>query len=169
MAKDGELRERLAALEQRVAALEEPPRTSATEAVDADTFWALTELKARLPQRGGVMFTGSVELESGPADWQYGATTDQLLDQDWSEHATGLAALGHPVRLSILRAVVNGVRTVAELTEQLDVGTSGQVYHHVRELTGARWLTARSRGQYVVPTDRVVPLLVILTATGGPS
>ena len=169
MAKtDDEVRARLAALEDRVAALETRPAAETAES-DGDVFWALTELKARLPEPGGVLYTGSVHLDSGPVEWQYGATTDQVLDHDWAEHATGLAALGHPVRLAILRAVLGGVRTVAELTEHLEVGTSGQVYHHLRELTGSRWLTARSRGRYEVPTERVVPLLVILTATGGPS
>lgn len=165
MDEDG-LAERLAALEARVASLEETPHTD--DKADANTtFWALNGLKDRLPSPGGVLYTGSVELSAGPIEWQYGTTTDELLEQDWTEQASPLAALGHPVRLAILRAIVNGVETVAELTEQLDVGTTGQVYHHIRELTGARWLTTKARGHYQIPPDRVVPLLIILTASKG--
>lgn len=160
------LAERIAALEQRVAALEATPR--ANDSADSNTaLWALNELRERLPAPGGVVYAGNVQLSAGPVEWQYGATMDQLLDQDWTEQAAPLAALGHPVRLAILHAVINGVETVAELTDHLDVGTTGQVYHHIRELTGARWLTTKARGHYQIPPDRVVPILIILTASRG--
>lgn len=42
--------------------------------------------------------------------------------------------------------------------------TSGQLYHHLRQLVSAGWLRATSRGSYAVPPDRVIPLLTILTA-----
>jgi hypothetical protein len=44
------------------------------------------------------------------------------------------------------------------------LGTSGQLYHHLRQLIGAGWLVQTARGHYTVPGDRVIPLLVLLTA-----
>ena len=76
-----------------------------------------------------------------------------------------LAALGHPVRLRLLLAVLRGATGPAELAEVPGIGTSGQIYHHIRTLTAAGWLRASGRGQVQVPAERVVPLLVALATT----
>jgi predicted transcriptional regulator len=52
----------------------------------------------------------------------------------------------------------------AELTGLPGVGTTGQIYHHLRQLTSAGWLRTTSRGQYAVTPERVVPLLAVLAA-----
>lgn len=158
-----DLEQRVAELERRLDALEssEP----AARAGDGD-FWALEGLKAQLAdvEGGGVLFTGSVRLPTEERyEWQYGMTTDQLLDADWSEMAEVFAALGHPMRLRLLREIVGGRRTATELAGLDDVGTSGQIYHHLRQLTAAGWLRQAGRGRYEIPGSRVVPLLVALT------
>jgi len=165
---------RVAELEERVRRLErDPARAPSGEpagvqgpAALRDRFWALEGLKARLPEGdGAVLFTGLVPLPADRwAEWQWGTATGELLQADWSELGPALAALGHPVRLLLLRQVLSGTDTVAELQAQGELGTSGQLYHHLRQLVGAGWLRVAARGRYAVPTDRVVPLLVILTA-----
>ena len=40
--------------------------------------------------------------------------TAELLQADWSHLSAALAALGHPVRLLLLRRVLSGAATVAE-------------------------------------------------------
>ncbi|MDT0550413.1 hypothetical protein RND15_48450, partial [Streptomyces sp. DSM 41529] len=75
---------------------------------------------------GGVLFTGAVRLPTGEQyEWQYGALTGALLDgeggDDASASADSLAALGHPVRLRLLREILGGRRTAAELAA-LDAG-----------------------------------------------
>ncbi|MFC9702714.1 ArsR/SmtB family transcription factor [Streptomyces sp. NPDC056943] len=164
-----ELEERVAELERRMAALEGAERP-VPEAVDA-TFWALEGLKADLAgagergEDGGVLFTGSVRLPTDERyEWQFGALTERLLDEEWAETADSFAALGHPVRLRLLREILGGRRTAAELAELAEIGTTGQIYHHLRQLTGAGWLHTTGRGRYEVPAARVVPLLVMLTA-----
>ncbi|GGT54503.1 ArsR/SmtB family transcription factor [Streptomyces purpureus] len=162
-----ELEERLAELERRIAALEQA-RSAAPEVGEGD-FWALEGLKAQLAEvgaaDGGVLFTGAVRLPTGERyDWQYGALTEGLLAGDWSEVTDSLAALGHPVRLRLLREILGGLRTAAELAELAEIGTTGQIYHHLRQLTAAGWLHTTGRGRYEVPGTRVVPLLVVLTA-----
>ncbi|MZD07263.1 helix-turn-helix domain-containing protein [Streptomyces sp. SID5785] len=97
-------------------------------------------------------------------EWQYGAVTDELLASDWTEVADTFAALGHGLRLRLLREVLSGHTSATELAALDEVGTSGQIYHHLRQLTAAGWLRSAGRGRYEVPAARVVPLLVALTA-----
>ncbi|WP_328861084.1 ArsR/SmtB family transcription factor [Streptomyces sp. NBC_00306] len=162
-----ELEERVAALERRLAALEQADR--AAPRLGEGDFWALEGLKEQLAeagaQSGGVLFTGAVRLPTQEQyEWQYGLLCEQLLDGDWSDAADSFAALGHAVRLRLLREILGGRRTAAELTELEGLGTTGQIYHHLRQLTAAGWLHTASRGRYEVPGARVVPLLVALAA-----
>jgi hypothetical protein len=178
---DGEHDDRVARLEERVARLEAaageaaggPPALAArapaeAPGTDADAFWALRGLQARVGEPGAVVFAGSVDLPGGArVEWQEGRLASQLLDDDWSQSAAGLTALAHPVRLLLLREILLGAETVAALGELPSLGTSGQLYHHLRQLVSAGWLRSSARGQYHVPAERVVPLLAILAATRG--
>lgn len=166
------MQERLAALEERVAALESPGSRVPDVADDDpdDRFWALQGLAARVGRPaspGAVMMVGDVRTPAGDeARWQYGSTTDDVLATDWSHVAPVLAALGHPVRLALLRAVLDGARTARELADAVEVGSVGQVYHHLRQLQSAGWLRAAAGGEHVVPVERLVPLLTaVLAAT----
>ncbi|MBC9730367.1 helix-turn-helix transcriptional regulator [Streptomyces sp. TRM68367] len=161
-----ELEQRVADLERRLAAVEGAHR--AAPRLGEGDFWALNGLKEQLGELGatdgGVLFTGAVRLPAGEQyEWQYGTLTEGLLADDWTVVAESFAALGHPVRLRLLREIIGGRRTVAELAELDEVGTTGQIYHHLRQLTGAGWLHTTGRGRYEVPPGRVVPLLVALS------
>ncbi|HEV7948434.1 MAG TPA: winged helix-turn-helix domain-containing protein [Glaciihabitans sp.] len=174
MDDSAEIRRLLAELSDRLGKLEalatgptapgssprQPPPTTATD----DVFWALNALKARVPHPGGVVYAGAVATVAGPVEWQIGYTTDQLLESDWTTLAPSISALGHPVRLSLLHAIISGVTTVAELGAGEGMGTTGQLYHHLSQLVAAGWLLAGGRGHYSVPPERVVPLLIILSA-----
>lgn len=108
---------------------------------------------------------GTVQLPTGERyEWLQAGTDEDLLADDWAKNAGALAALAHPVRLLLLRLVLTGVRTVGELSQHETLGTSGQLYHHLRQLTAAGWLEATSRGHYAVPPVKVVPLLAIIEA-----
>ncbi|MDG4860046.1 helix-turn-helix domain-containing protein [Streptomyces sp. T-3] len=162
-----DLEERVAELERRMAALEGAGPTAPVPSEGG--LWALEGLKAQLAALkaadGGVLFTGAVRLPTQERyEWQYGSLTEGLLDRDWSEAADSFAALGHPVRLRLLREILGGRRTAAALAELEETGTTGQIYHHLRQLTGAGWLHTTGRGRYEVPAGRVVPLLVMLSA-----
>ncbi len=157
---DDSLLERVAALEDRVSRLESGPNPTRNE-----VFWALEGLRRRLTGDGQVLFTGAIDLPTGEHyEWQQGAAATELLDANWADHAAPYAALGHPVRLTLLRAVLRGTRSSAELQETAGLNTTGQLYHHLKQLTAAGWLQAEGRGHYLVPAGRVVPLLVLLSA-----
>ncbi|MGW7637531.1 ArsR family transcriptional regulator [Streptomyces decoyicus] len=168
-----DLEQRVAELERRLAALERSggPAAHSPEREPGDDLWALHGLQAQLTElgahNGGVLFTGAVRIPAGQRyEWQYGLDTDTVLDSDWADAAESFAALGQPVRLRLLREILRGRCTAAELTELDGTGTTGQIYHHLRQLTAAGWLHSAARGRYEVPAQRVVPLLVMLTAAG---
>ncbi|CAL9489640.1 ArsR/SmtB family transcription factor [Streptomyces sp. enrichment culture] len=163
-----DLEARVADLERRLAALEGERRTK-PRLGDGD-FWALNGLREQLAEAGepdgGVLFTGAVRLPTGEQyAWQDGALTKVVLAEDWTSAAESFAALGHPVRLRLLHEILGGRRTAAELADSADLGTTGQIYHHLRQLVGAGWLHTPGRGRYEVPPGRVVPLLVALSAS----
>lgn len=86
------------------------------------------------------------------------------MQDDWSELAPRLAALGHPIRLKLLQCLLQGISAVAKLATQPGMGTSGQLYHHLRELEAAGWLHVPQRGSYAVRPERVIPLMAMLAA-----
>ncbi|MDM4722669.1 winged helix-turn-helix domain-containing protein [Micromonospora sp. WMMA1363] len=167
-----DVEQRLAALEVQVAALTEQvgvaaPAAGAPAPTPADgALWALDGLKQRLPAdgSGAVLYTGTVHLDGQHYDWQDGLLVDDVLTADWTELAATLTALANPVRLRLLREVLGGRHGTSELAEIEGLGTTGQLHHHLRQLTAAGWLRSTGRGRHTVPAGRVVPLLAILTA-----
>jgi len=160
----------LALLEARVAKIEARLGTEAEATVapgaEADTFWALKELKRREP-RSAVLYTGVARSAAGESvEWQMTHDSDALLEEDWTPQAATLAALGHPSRLQILQLIASGEAfTAADLTHADRLGTTGQIYHHLRLLVSAGWLRTTTKGRHQIPPERVVPLLVILGAS----
>ncbi|MEU8239162.1 helix-turn-helix domain-containing protein [Actinoplanes missouriensis] len=147
--------DRLAALEARVARLEGKS--------SPDTFWALDGLSARVEDPGAVLITGQVTLPDGrAARWQESAGAEELLDADWSPQVAVLAALAHPARIRLLQQVLRGASTANDLIRIEGMGTSGQVYHHLRQLVAAGWLRTVGGGRYEVPVARVIPLLTTI-------
>jgi DNA-binding transcriptional ArsR family regulator len=128
---------RLAELERRIAALESA---------------ALSTTQEHPRPVGGV---------DAQAERALGALRER---EDWAALAGELAALGNPVRLTLLREIVRGRATVSALSEVDGLGTSGQIYHHLRQLTAEGWLHSPGRGTFAVPPRRVVALLAILEA-----
>jgi DNA-binding transcriptional ArsR family regulator len=170
---------RLAALEARVAELEggdptashlragdtapDRPTDDAPTAGD-DRFWALSALKQQLPPPGGVVFAGSVQVGAGDVEFQWGRPTEHLEETDWAEHAETVSALGHPLRLAILRRLLDGEHTVAQLVDELELASTGVAYHHLSALQGGGWVTSPRRGTWAIPPSRVIPLLTIVLA-----
>lgn len=104
---------------------------------------------------------------TGSVVWQLEHPLPDVLDADLGVAADVLGALGHPLRLEILRRLLLGARTLADLQEIPGSGTSGQLHHHLRELRGTGLVVSRRRNDYAVPAERVVPVLVILAAALG--
>jgi len=84
--------------------------------------------------------------------------------RDWSDVAPALAALGSPIRLTLLREIVRGHATVNSLSRVEGLGTSGQIYHHVGQLSAEGWLHTPTRGTFAIPASRATALNAILAA-----
>jgi DNA-binding transcriptional ArsR family regulator len=186
------LEQRLLALEARMRALEalvaprgdeaspacatvapsHPPAVAGTEppappaSGEEGALWALGGLLRRLGAgQGGVVYAGRYSHPAGgEVQWQMGRPQQVLLDEDWSELAPRLAALGHPVRLRLAQLLLQGMGAVADLAAQPGMGTSGQLYHHLRELEATGWLHSPQRGVYALRPERIVALMAMLTA-----
>lgn len=158
------IEERLAALEQIVAGMQHSGHEAPSVTPGAEPYWILRGLQEKAP-RGVVAFAGHVGEPAGPVEWQWERPTDELLDQDWGPATGALEALAHPVRLHLLQRVLNGAHTTAGLATTEELGTTGQLHHHLRTLVSAGWLESPARGKYRVPGQRIIPLLVIISAT----
>ena len=171
------LERRLAAIEARLAALEEhaPKETAATpptaligtKQVDdtADTYWALTELSSRnntADNTGAVMFAGHVTTSEQEAMYQWTRPTDFFLTTSWDDPMTRLTALAHPVRGTILRTLLDAPATAAQLAENNVVTSTGTAYHHLNALMAAGWISKKPTGDFSIRVSRIVPLLTIL-------
>ncbi|MDF2716847.1 MAG: ArsR family transcriptional regulator [Paenibacillus sp.] len=90
---------------------------------------------------------------------------EDLLELNRGKAAKVLSALGHKQRLDLLFEVWNEPLTGAELVERLNMGTTGQLYHHLKALSGADLLTQEERGgRYTIPDHRRFPILLLLSA-----
>lgn len=139
-----ELADRVAALEERVAALE------------GDR--AEPDLRA-----GSVHYGGEVALH-GEVSWTITMAADSVLGLDDEPRTAVLAALGHPARVRIVRTLLRGPSTTAELQEAAGLASTGQLYHHLRSLTHCGLVEQDGRGSYRVGARTVVPALILLTA-----
>lgn len=175
-----DLSEAVADLQQRVGALEDGRTTAAPGPVgdlpDSDRWWLLERLArntgpgfSRAGASGSVAYGGRVGAPgTGELVWQLEHAVPDVLDGDLGAASAVLGALGHPVRLEILRRLVLGARTLGELQELAGTGSSGQIHHHLRELRAAGLIVQPRRNHYAIPADRVVPVLVIVAAALGP-
>lgn len=144
-----------------------PTATAASDSSntpDDDPYWVLTGLEERHPDDDVVVYAGTFPVGDGGYRWQYGLPTASILDGDFADAAPTLSALAHPVRLTLLQAVLAGTHQTAELSALPGIGTSGQVYHHLNQLAAAGWLRSPRRGRWEVPGERTIPLLALLMA-----
>jgi DNA-binding transcriptional ArsR family regulator len=174
---DGDLAARVGELERRVAHLEgaraAPPPLRPV--VDPERFWALARLAERTGPEferdgvaGSLLYAGRATTPGGgDLIWQAEHPLPDVLAEGWEDAAAVLSALGSPFRLEIIRALLLGRETVQELQEIPGLGTSGQLYHHLRDLQSAGVVTQRRRGRYGVAGDKVVPCLIIIAAAAS--
>ncbi|RZT87007.1 DNA-binding transcriptional ArsR family regulator [Pseudonocardia sediminis] len=112
---------------------------------------------------GTVHYGGDVHLY-GDISWQCTYDAGATLDLDDDPRTSVLSALGHPVRVRIVRSLLRGPRGTAELGEAAELASTGQLYHHLRALTHCGLVEQDGRGSYRIAPRTVVPALVLLTA-----
>lgn len=139
---------RLSELEARVAELE----GGESKQVDSEA------------STGGVVtYRGEVHLH-GNVNWDIGYSPDGILEFSTGRTAEVLAALGHPIRIQIVRRLLRGPANASDLQDAVGLGSTGQVYHHLKALGSANIVEQHSRGEYRIGAKKVVPLLVSMLA-----
>lgn len=175
MATNRDLEQRVQALERRLDLLEagrSPSGPAGAPSPRADQLWAVEVLQGRHgppfevdDARGSIVYAGALETAAtGSLAWQIERPLPALLDHPWDLGSGVLAALSHPVRLEILRRLLGGMHTSQELQSIANLGTSGQLYHHLRELQAHGLIVSPRRNQYLIPAQKIVPCLVIVAA-----
>ena len=79
---------------------------------------------------------------------RYEEAVTRLLSNPDYKVAQILSVLGSEVRLAILRCLLGTPRTAAEIVAEVGLKTTGQAYHHLRELERGGYIEQRSGGQY---------------------
>jgi DNA-binding transcriptional ArsR family regulator len=74
-------------------------------------------------------------------------------------------ALGNPVRLRIVSILLAGPATTAELAERLDQPSTGQLFHHLKELLTTGLVHQPVRGTYAIRRQDIISLLALLAAS----
>lgn len=123
----------------------------------------LAALAERRGVKGLISYAGS--YESGQCGYLWASeecTAEELLGQDDDRVARVLAALGNKSRLALLKAILDKPASAADLVEHLGMGTTGQVYHHLKALQAADLVTQEERGQFAFIGHRAQGLLVLL-------
>lgn len=114
-----------------------------------------------------IFYSGNVSLNEQGVRWEpQERRMQQLLGKNSEKVAKILSALGNKQRLDILKAVLIEPLSGSELVERLNMGTTGQLYHHLKALLGADLLIQESGGKYTIPTHRCLPFLLLLAAVG---
>jgi DNA-binding transcriptional ArsR family regulator len=172
--RDRNLEARVTELERLVALMRaDPGQPQAPHpVVDAERYWALARLAERTGPEfdrdgvaGSLLYAGrAMTPGGGDLIWQAEYPLPDVLAERWEEAAGVLAALGSAVRLEIVRRILLGGETVQQLQEIPELATSGQLYHHLKELQVAGLVTQRRRGRYGIAPDKVVPALIVIAA-----
>lgn len=115
---------------------------------------------------GAIFYSGQYRGRNGYKWTPKQKSVTQLLGLNSDKAAKILAALGNKQRLDILTAVMRKPLTGSEIVEQLNMGTTGQLYHHTKALLGADLLVQEERGgRYSLPPHRSLPFLLLLAAS----
>jgi DNA-binding transcriptional ArsR family regulator len=161
----------LAALTDRVAALE----GSATPARPSSDQPLVSQLIQRLHGGGEphdvLLYAGVGGWDGQTLAWQAERSWDEVRASPAEQSAAALAALGNPTRVRIVVELLRRRLTTAQLAERLDQPSSGQLFHHLKELLAAGVVHQPVRGTYAVREQHVIPLFAVLCAVMdlGPS
>ncbi len=146
----------VAELVDRVTQLEERGPRRLESVLDSD-------LEA--PPAGEVIYSGLGPWQDRAVVWQMRRTWHDVVSSDPDSASRVLGALASPVRFRIVTALVAGSATTSELAEAIGEGTSGQLFHHLKELLAVGVVHQPRRGVYALRPQHAVPLLALLSAS----
>lgn len=160
--------DRLDDLERRLARVEGKSSRGTRHADQApsgiDALHQWVQNQAQESGGGVVAYAGTGPWDALTVAWQVGRSWDDILAATGRATASLLSALANPTRIRIVGAILRGSRTTADLIDVLDQPSSGQLFHHLKDLIAAGVIHQPVRGVYAVRPSHVVALLTIMCA-----
>ena len=112
---------------------------------------------------GTVLYVGAGNTAGGPVAWQMDRPWRDLAGVDPTSIARLLGALGNAQRLRVVQLLVDGPMSTATLTASLEEPSSGQLFHHLKELLAAGLIYQPQRGTYALRQQHIVPILTVIS------
>ena len=110
-----------------------------------------------------MVYAGAGPSEDGIIAWQMDRTWSELVAVDPTTVAACFAALASSVRIQIICELASGSVTTGELMQRLDQPSSGQLFHHLKELLAVGLIYQPVRGTYAILHQHLVPILTALS------
>lgn len=126
----------------------------------------LDELWSAPDDSGGVgmiVYAGAGPWADGTVAWQIGRVWSEIRGTAPEAVTALFGALANPSRIRILCQLVTGPVSTRDLGQKLDHPSSGQLFHHLKELLAAGLIYQPERGTYAIRREDVVPLLTTLS------
>lgn len=117
------------------------------------------------PEHGRVVYSGIGPWQDRSVAWQMERTWTEVLAVDSDAIARVLAALASPTRIRIVKALIGGPAGTGDLAERVDAGTTGQLFHHLKELLAVGIVHQPQRGVYELRPQHALPFLTIASAS----
>lgn len=128
---------------------------------DGDFARALAALAERVTRLEARSVHGAIAFAGGNGE---GDETNAVFAAPPEGAMRVLAALSSAPRLALYRAALAGPVTSAELMTAAELNTTGQLYHHLRELVGVGLMAQEGRDRYAAVRDRLPAARAILRA-----
>lgn len=113
---------------------------------------------------GRVAYGGNGPWDGRNVAWQVERAWADVVPLAGEQVARVLSALASGVRLRIVAELTAGTLTTGDLSERLGQASSGQLFHHLRELMAAGIVHQPARGTYALRPQHVLPMLAVLSA-----
>jgi DNA-binding transcriptional ArsR family regulator len=94
--------------------------------------------------------------------WQLKLTTDDVLAMDDTRNVRVLSALANPIRLRMMKEILEHPGTAAELRERLGLTSTGQTYHALNALVNGGMIQQEQDGTFVANGDKACAFLILL-------
>lgn len=154
------LARQMESLDRRLGALEGSP----SEPVPVPVQEVVEEREGGPLIRGNFTYAGLLQVGSHRSTVRSREDIAEAFEVDADALARVFAALASPVRIQLLRRVLEGPRTSQELQLLPGVGGVGQLYHHLKELLAAGLLIQRKRSLYEIRAEKAMLLCLLLAA-----
>lgn len=132
------------------------------ETAEGDLARAMAELTARMDRLEGQVSGAAALVITGEDD--PGGQANAIFAVPLEGAVRVLAALSSTPRLALYRATLDGPVTSAALMAAAGLNTTGQLYHHLRELVSVGLMAQEGRDRYTVVYERIPAVRTILRA-----